>query len=276
MHAWMWAATCVLLIISIMILRLRESTCVLLYGASSDWTAFIQGVRSVIPAAEVLVLRNPETDFAAYADAFEDCSGRFRNLICQVPNARVGQLIRDRRATTVCVASQPSMMQPNVTCNIVASEQALVDTIQKLVPKLSKVLVLSESTLRVPKGWTQLQVGVDDAIQQLSGVRLDGIVVSKPELATTASLASLKVAYPNVMLAGVTATDDPVDQLDYQICVDKVGVGRLAAGMCRMVERTGPYRGQQTIVTDPVVVKPSKNLERPLMVKLSSLKRLLG
>lgn len=271
----MWQLALVaVLVLSLLVWFYRESTCLVVYGDAQDWTAFIAAFRSVIPMAEVVVLK-PEADFVAYTDALAQCAGRFKNLVCQVPNSLAARLVAGRPGTTVSIAAQPDLVKSSVTCNIVASEQMLVDRLLSFAPDTGKKLLLSEAACRLPPGWTQVQTDVDSAIQKLSGLKLGVVVISNPKMTTPANIAAIRAAFPGVYLAGATVDEAPVSELACQVCINRQGAGRLAAGLCRMHETAGMYTGQKTVVVDPVVVSPSTGVDSAAVTELSRLRNLL-
>ena len=256
-----------------------ESTCVLLFGQPADWLDFIAGVRRVIPMAEVVLLRDPEVDYSAYLDCMEDCSGRFRHMVCQVPNARASRLLAARRGVTVCVNSDPKLLPPGkVVCNIVGSEQSLANALVSRVPARAgaKRLLIGTDPYRTPPGWRCIRVpagsGPETALQQLSGTAFDVVAVTDPRLASLSSVYALRAAMPSAsVLLAATETDQVIPELEVQVRANRQGAGVLAAAMCRL---GAGYHGQQTLTVDPVVVKPAVRLETPPVTSLRALRRL--
>ena len=218
----------------------------------------------VLPCAEVVVMPDPEIDFVAYVDALQDISPRFQRLVCQVPNQRAMRVLMARKGVTVSLQSDPALAQPCVTCNIVASEQDLVNAMLPHTNVEGRKLLISSAPCRLPKGWTQMQAseaeGFSDAIgvsNKTTSMKLSVVMISKPELVSQRVVDALRAGNPSCILCA--ATHDTMAALTCQVKPNDIDTGRLAACMSLL---GGNYKGQQSVVVEPVVVKPTIQLER--------------
>ena len=233
-----------------------DSTCVVVYGSKETWTDFMKGFLSVYPNAQLVRLPEPELDFTAYCDAVEVCAGKFRRLVCQVPNRSAADALARRqihRTTTVAIDSPSDLLPGCVGCNIVQTEQAFAQDLigHVSVDKQGKRCLLSTGPLRAPKGWVHLAAGQDpvDAVRTMSGFQLAAVVVAMPIKEST--VKAIMSAAPGADVLAVSAGKNKIEGLSRQISLNNESRGRLAGMML-----AAPYRGPRDVVVSPVVVQP--------------------
>lgn len=282
MTNWLVVAFLCLVLIALLTTHKTASTCLLLYGGSDQWQPVIEGVTSVLPGTEVVVLSDPEIDYVAYVDAMQDLSSRFQRLICQIPNQRAMRVLRNRQGVTVSVASDPSLAQASVTCNIVACEQAMVNAMLPYTrTQKGRKLLISSSPCRVPTGWSQMQATGTDGFtgslgvsNKAAGMKLEVIMISNPDLVSLKVVQALKAANPSCAICAATYPNvSKMSELACQVTPHSRDVGRLAA--CMAVMGSG-YMGQQTVVVEPKVLLPEVSLERCQVTSLHRLKAVTG
>lgn len=269
--------TGLLLVFALLVFLMRHAkvdTCLVLYGGT-EWDAFVDGFRTVIPSAEVILVSEPGLDFVVYADALQDCVGRYKNVACQVPSPTTGEMMRKHVGKGVAVASDPRNMNSNLVCNIVASEQSLVNAMMKHVPKVAtgKRLLISAATCRTPPGWTQVQenTSVQTVLQAVSSLAINVVMISNPALSTLNSIYALKAAFPSAVVLAATTHDKPMAELVCQVSNNRRGSGLLAACMLRLGTA---YKGQQTLVVEPTVIKPSTKIHKTSVTSLDALRQM--
>lgn len=233
-----------------------DSTCLVLYGPKETWAGFMTGFTSVYPNAQLVNLPEPELDFTAYCDALEVCAGKFRRLVCQVPNRSAADALSRRQlhgTTTVAIDSPSDLLPDCVGCNIVQTEQAFAQELIGHVDaeKEGKRCLLSTGPLRAPKGWVHLQAGKDpvDAVRAMSGFQLAAVVVAVPIKEST--VKAIMGAAPGADVLAVSVGERKIEGLSRQISLDHVSRGRLAGMML-----SAPYRGPRDVVVAPVVIFP--------------------
>lgn len=250
------AAACLIAVLST-----PSDTCVVLYGEEGRWAPFLQGLKEVLPSVTAVHIKDPELDHIAYVDALQDLCSQYPRIICQIPNKRASRVLRNYRGDAVSIGSDPALAQPSVVCNIVPSEQSLVNAMMKHVPDVpGRKLLISASTCRLPKGWTQVQ-SADDAVgvtNRLSSMELRVIMVSNARLSTATTITALGAGNPRSQVLAATPGPEELPGLLCQVCSNQRGEGRLAGCMVVLGRR---YRGQQTVVVDPVTVRPEKRLD---------------
>ena len=257
---------------------LRPSICLLLYQDDvNTWDEFVSKFTAIFPATEVILLRSAEVDYVAYVDALQDCSTKFKHMVCQIPNAAAGRIIAKRHVgCTVAVASPPELVPSTVIANIVKAEQNYFNALQNLSADAQngKQLLICSKTCRIPTGWAQVQTDASQInnIPQLIGSRaLGGISITDPELATEECLAAICAAYPSAAINAATNSTEPLPQLKCQILPNRTGAAVLAAGMLKLGH---DYQGPQTLCVDPIIVKPANNVLSANVTSLGQLKQL--
>ena len=274
MRKWIWLTLALLLLMAVVVSRLRESTCIVLYGPLDRWEEVIRGILTVIPAAQVVHLSDSEADHVAYADALLDCSSHFKNIICQIPSKRCMNAIAGRTPrTTVCIDVANALLPPGITCNLVNSEQSLVDAMLPHVPAqpAGKKLLVSSATCRTPTGWTQLRATPDNLLQQINGLKFNVIMISDVSLTSLDTIYAVRAGIPQAVLLCATSSNTVYDNLHCQVTLNTVGIGTLAAAMIRM---SSNYTGPQTNVVEPIVLKPVVKLEVMPAMAFQTLKTL--
>lgn len=248
-----------------------ESTCALLYGDPAGWQAFTWAFIRAYPNAQVIVLPDPEIDFTAYCDALQEVAPRFRRLVCQVPCQRASDLLRTRRFATVTLDSSPSLLQSCVICNIVASEQAVVDLLVARAasfPVDGKRVLLSAGEVVAPSGWTRVRVAVSEggaeaAVQGVSGLKIGLLAISTP--VTRATVQALAAGSPAAKILATSGTHEPIPELSLQLHTSGEALGNLAAAMLQ-----GMYRGPREVVSQPVVLGPVPAVQPTPCTRLSA------
>lgn len=260
----------VLLIFLTVAWAVGESTCALLYGDAAGWQGFITAFTRAYPNAQVIVLPDPEIDFTAYCDALQEAAPRFRRLVCQVPCQRASDLLRSRRFATVTLDSSPSLLQSCVVCNIVVSEQAVVDLLVARAGSLpvdGKRVLLSAAEVVAPAGWTRLRVqsgGPEAAVQSVSGLKIGLLAISIP--VARPSVQALAAGSPTAKILAASRTAEPIPELTLQLHTSGEALGNLAAAMLQ-----GIYRGPREVVSQPVVIAGAPALEPTPCTRLSAI-----
>lgn len=239
----------------------NSDTCVVLYGDDAQWAGFVHGVLQVLPDATVRRVTDPGIDFRAYVESLRELSPQFTRMVCQIPNKTAQDVVRLRTGNTVAVATDPGLAQGHVVANIVSSQQALADALLRHCPVVDgKKLLVSTSTCRVPKGWAQMQPDKGmDWTNRLSSMKYSVIVIADPALASPSVVLGLQAGNPKTVILAATPGNLPQRGLLCQVSTNQVDGGRLAACLCILGER---YLGQQTLVVDPIVVRPAVGIQK--------------
>lgn len=261
------------LLLLALLMSSKSDTCVVLFGDDQQWEGLVQGVVQVLPDATLKRVTDPGVDFEAYATAVRELSPQFTRMVCQIPNKAVQDIVRRRAGDTVAVATDPGLASGHVVANIVSSQQALANALLDHCPVVDgKKLLVSTSTCRVPKGWAQMQPDKGmDWTNKLSSMKYCVIVVSDPGLASPSVIAALQAGNPRSVILAATTNQVPQRGLLCQVSTNQLDAGRLAACLCMLGRR---YRGQQTLVVDPLVVKPSVSIRETAATSLKQLQKL--